>query len=67
MRVLVIFLQACFVYVRVLVAGAVVAVLVLMFDVLVIVENMRVHVSHVVMLVLVAVRCLGHLRSVLSN
>ena len=53
-------LQACFVHVRVRVADAVVAVLVLMFHMLVIVEHMCVHVSHIAVLVLVAVGCLGH-------
>jgi hypothetical protein len=66
-RVLVVFLQICFVHMLVRVAGAVVAVLVLMFHMLVVVLNMGVYVSHIAVLVLVAVGCLGHLRSVLRN
>lgn len=60
-RVLVFFLKALFVHVRVIMAGAVVAVLVLMLRVLVIMKDMRVHVSHVAVLVLVAVWRIGHM------
>lgn len=66
-RVFVIFLEPLFVRMRVLVTGAVVAVLVLMLHVFVLVEVMRVHVGHVAVLVLMAVWRLGHLRSILPH
>lgn len=59
-RVLVIFLKTLFVRVWVIMAGAVVAVLVLMLHVLVVMKDMSVHVSHIAVLVLVAVWRIGH-------
>lgn len=59
-RVLVVFLKVLLVHVRVLMGGAVVAVLVLMFHVLVVMKDMSVRVRHVTVLVFMAVWCLGH-------
>jgi hypothetical protein len=59
--VLVIFLEVPFVHMRVLVAGAVVAVLVLVLHMFVLVADVRVGVRSAAVRVLVAVRCLGHL------
>ena len=63
MRVLVDFLETLLMHVRVHVTRPVVTVLVLMLHMFVIMQEMRVHMRHITVLVLVSMRCVSHLNA----